>query len=196
MSKIKSYTELEIEIKKRLPLKRFIHSKGVADTSRILSEHFSLPSDAAMICGIYHDAYRYISLEEALREVDAFSIPVFNEERESVNLLHAPIAAYHMPFDVGPVPESWCRAVRFHTLGSKEMGKLGAVLYIADYMEPNRKHLDDEERRKIFSLPTLETMVRYIIEAQNVYFREKGIKNAAVTDELYSFLCKGGCFAS
>ena len=98
--------------------------------------------------------------------------------------------------DVGPVPESWVRAVRFHTLGSKDMGTLGAIIYIADYSEPGRKHIDDDERKRIFSLSSLEAMVLHILDSQNRYFKERGISNARITDELYSFLGDGGRFES
>ena len=194
MSRIMGYTELKRMMEQKLPQKRFLHSLGVAETAKMLAERFSLDSEAALICGIYHDSYRYISAEEALKEVRMYSISIFKEEEENENLLHAPIAAYHMREDVGPVPSSYIKAVRYHTLGSKDMGALGAVIYIADYTEPGRKHLDDEERVRIYSEPTLEGMVRYIIEKQNVYFKAKGIANAAVTDELYDFLLKGGRF--
>ena len=96
--------------------------------------------------------------------------------------------------DVGPVPLSYVKAVRFHTLGSPEMGRLGAAVYIADYSEPGRRHLDDEERKRIYSHESLEEMVGYIIEKQNEYFRKEGIRNASITDELYSFLARGGRF--
>ena len=194
MSRIMGYTELKRMMEQKLPQKRFLHSLGVAETAKMLAERFSLDPEAALICGIYHDSYRYISAEEALKEVRMYSISIFKEEEENENLLHAPIAAYHMREDVGPVPLSYIKAVRYHTLGSKDMGALGAVIYIADYTEPGRKHLDDEERKRIYSHESLEEMVGYIIEKQNEYFRKEGIRNASITDELYSFLARGGRF--
>ena len=194
MSKIMGYTELKAIMEEKLPEKRFLHSLGVAETAAMLARRFNLDIDGALICGIYHDAYRYIGKEEALKEVEEYGISIFKEERENGNLLHAPIAAYHMREDVGPVPSAYVKAVRYHTLGSRDMGMLGAAVYIADYSEPGRKHLDDEEREHIYSFESLEGMVRYIIERQNEYFQREGIRNAEVTDDLYSFLVAGGCF--
>ena len=194
MSKIMGYTELKALMEEKLPWKRFIHSLGVAETARTLAVRFGLDVDGALIAGMYHDAYRYISKDEALSEVKRYGIFIYKEEEENENLLHAPIAAYHMRDDVGPVPLSYVKAVRFHTLGSPEMGRLGAAVYIADYSEPGRRHLDDEERKRIYSHESLEEMVGYIIEKQNEYFRKEGIRNASITDELYSFLARGGRF--
>ncbi len=188
------YTELKSIMKERLPEKRFMHSVGVAETARSLAKRFSAGESDALIAGIYHDAYRYIEKEEALRIVKENSIEVFKEELENESLLHAPIAAFFMPRDAGCVSKECIKAVRCHSLGSKDMGILGAIIYIADYTEPGRKHLDDEERKKIFSLESLEKMVLYVIEKQKEYFNQIGIKSAAVTDELCSFLRSGGCF--
>lgn len=196
MSRIMSYTEVESWVRSVLPEKRFKHSLGVASTAAMLASRFLIDNEAALISGIYHDAYRYIGYDEAMDEVRRYGISIYPEEEENANLLHAPIAAFHMRADIGLVPESWVRAVRFHTLGSKDMGALGAVIYIADYSEPGRKHIDDEERKRIFSLASLEAMVLHILDSQNRYFKEKGICNACVTDELYSFLRDGGRFES
>ena len=68
-------------------------------------------------------------------------------------------------------------------------------MYIADYAEKGRKHLDDEERSRILSLQTLEAMVMHIMDMQRAYFESKGMKEAGVSEELYSFLENGGRFA-
>ena len=76
------------------------------------------------------------------------------------------------------------------------MGLLGACLYVADYTEPNRKHLDDKDRKEILSLPTLEEMVLNILEREKKYYKEKGMTFAKRTIELYNFLLGGGLFNS
>ena len=68
----------------------------------------------------------------------------------------------------------------------------GAVVYIADYAEKGRKHLDDEERRAILSCGSLEEMVIMIMDMQRPYFQSKGIREAGVSVELYDFLKAGG----
>ena len=85
--------------------------------------------------------------------------------------------------------------MRHHTLGHVEMGVYGAVVYIADYAEKGRKHLDDAERALILSLPSLEAMVLHIMDMQRKYFETKGMKEAGVSAELYGYIRSGGCFS-
>ena len=173
--------------------KRFVHSLGVVEVSRMLAERFGLSSDDAAYIGIYHDAYRYQADGTAPAYCRAHGVEVFPEEEKEPMLLHGALAAIHFPQDAeGDVPEYFQTAVRHHTLGHKEMGRYGAVLYIADYMEPGRKHLDDDDRRRILSGERLEDMIITIMDMQGEYFRREGIKSAAVSDELYRFIKDGG----
>ncbi len=194
MQRIMDYTKLEKLVGKNMKPSRLEHSIGVAETSAMLLEKAGLDPESGRICGIYHDYFRYIAPDAAVSEVNKHSIPTVPEEMESPVLLHAPIAAFHMREIVGPVPDSYLKAVRWHTLGSKDMGMLGAAVYIADYAEPGRKHLDDGERRKIFSMPSFEAMVSYILEMQYEYFRTTDKTSAGITDELYAYLKEGGRF--
>ena len=194
MSGIMDSTELDLFIRSRLPEKRYLHSVSVAETAVMLAGRFNISEEDARIVGLYHDAYRYVKKEDAIKDLEKHGFIPYPEEIENESLLHAPVAAVHMRDDIGNVPESYIKAVRFHTLGSKDMGTLGAVLYIADYSEPRRRHLSDEERKSIYSHDSLEGMVCHIIREQNMYFKREGISNAKVTDELYSFLLDGGRF--
>ena len=108
-------------------------------------------------------------------------------------LLHGALSAIHFPSDAeGDVPEFFRVAVRHHTLGHKDMGKYGAILYIADYIEPGRKHLDDDDRQRILSGERLEDMIISIMDMQGEYFIREGIKSAEVSDELYDYIKSGG----
>lgn len=89
-------------------------------------------------------------------------------------------------------PDEYIKAVRFHTLGSVSMGALGAIIYIADFTEPGRKHLTEEYREFIFSSSTLEEMIIRIMDMQRAYFDKEGIKSAKVSDELYEYIKRGG----
>ena len=194
MQNIMDYTELEKLVGENMKPGRFGHSIGVAGTAAMLLEKIGRDPLPGRICGIYHDYFRYIEAEKALDEVARYSISTVPEELAEPVLLHAPIAAFHMRDIVGPVPDSFLKAVRWHTLGAKDMGVLGAIVYIADYAEPGRKHLDDGTRKKIFSLPTLEEMVLLILQMQDGYFRTVGKRSAEITLRLYDYLKGGGCF--
>ena len=187
-----SYTDLYDLVKSRIKSSRFEHSVGVAETAKSLAERFNVNTMDALYCGIYHDAYRYSADESAIEFCIKSGWSVLPEERMFPDLLHGTLAAIHFPEDAGDVPFSYQLAVRHHTLGSVDMGRLGALIYIADYIEPGRKHLTDDDRRIILSNPTLESMIISIMDMQREYFISKGIKEAEVSKELYDFCARGG----
>ena len=173
---------------------RLCHSVGVAKVAESLSKRFKLNTENALIAGIYHDAYRYSCDQETIKYCQECGWEVFEEEKENVMLLHGALAASNMRKDLGAVDFECLKAVRYHTLGSVDMGLLGAVIYIADYIEPSRVHLTDEDRRNICSKQSLEEMVLAVMDKQKIYFEKKGIKEAEVSKKLYNYLVAGGKF--
>ena len=190
-----SYTELYEKVKKMLKPSRFTHSEGVANTAYMLARRFGVDAEAARYCGIYHDAYRYDCDSSTASFCKENGWEIFPEEEENPMLLHGVLAAIHFPVDADGVPHGYQLAVRHHTLGAIEMGKLGGVLYIADYMEPGRKHLNYEDRGRILECPSLEAMIISIMDMQKEYFVREGIKEAGVSLKLYDFLKSGGQLA-
>ncbi len=190
-----SYIELYNKVRAMIKPSRFTHSIGVADTASMLAERFGLDKKAALYCGIYHDAYRYSCDSSTKDYCIENGWKVFPEEEQDSMLLHGTLAAIHFPIDAEGVPYSYQLAVRHHTLGSIEMCALGATIYIADYIEPNRKHLTDDDRNKILSNPTLEDMIISIMDMQREYFEREKIKEAGVSLELYEYIKRGGKLA-
>ena len=186
------YIELNRFVREKLPEKRYNHSLGVVEMSIHLASLFRLSVTDAACIAIFHDAYRYDCDEGTAELCRKSGIEVFPEEEKEPMLLHGALAALHFDEVAGPVPSKWKIAVRHHTLGSKEMGKYGAILYIADYMEPGRKHLNDDDRQRILSGERLEDMIITIMDMQGEYFEREGIKSAEVSDELYDYIKSGG----
>ena len=189
------YIKLKDKVSSSIKLSRFVHSLGVAETSAFLASRFSLDVNDALCSGIYHDAYRYRADEKCISMLEESGFVIEDEERREPMLLHGALAAYYFDADAGEeVTLKMKKAVRWHTLGSPYMGKLGAVIYIADYTEPGRKHLFEDERRKILLSESLEEMTALIIERQRLYFESKGNTLAGITEKLYTFIKDGGVF--
>lgn len=172
---------------------RFIHSLGVAETARYLASRFGIDEEKAIKAGIYHDAYRYASDESSIPLLEENGFVIDEEERREPMLLHGALAALYYERDTGEKSDGDIeKAVRHHTLGSLDMTPLGGIIYIADYMEPGRKHLSDKDRIMILEKSTIEEMTALIIEKQRAYFESRGEKLAVRTEKLYSFIKDGG----
>lgn len=192
MQKKISYIDCVSLVEKKVPEKRFIHSLGVAKTMLELSKKFSLNTENAVISGIFHDAYRNSVDKDSALICFSSEWPLYKEEEENPVLIHAPLAASMIDKDLGEVEYECKVAIRYHTLGSKDMGKLGGILYVSDYIEPNRTHISDEERLLIMNLDSIEDMVLTVMNKEKIYFDKVGLKEAEISRELYSYLKQGG----
>jgi nicotinate-nucleotide adenylyltransferase len=85
----------------------------------------------------------------------------------------------------GEKRETVLNAVRWHTQGHPDMGAIGKVLYIADFIEPGRSHITEEFRANILRLESLDGMLKKILEAQFSYLREKQVEISAYALQLY-----------
>lgn len=190
---IPDYTKIEEFVKAKLKPSRFIHSIGVMEMSVLLASRFGVDVEKAKVAGIYHDAYRYDSTPGSIELIEKNGYRVWPEERKDPMLLHGALAAINFDSDAGCAVSSDMKdAVRHHTLGHISMGKLGGILYIADYAEKGRKHVSEDERREILGKETLESMIIYIMDKSRGYLLSCGIEEAGVSKELYKFLKEGG----
>lgn len=193
MSYLMNFTELEMAVRDMIKPSRFLHSQRVKDTALELGRKYSMDETALSYISIFHDAYRNVEGNEAIKICRKAGVLIYPEELDNPMLLHGAVAAIKLPSFIGECPESWALALRFHTLGSPEMGRLGAVLYIADYIEPGREYLGDD-RNEILSKPRLEDMVLDVLERERLYSYKINRHISLVSEELRLFLINGGKF--
>lgn len=194
MSKLMDYTSLCKVVSSMEKESRYIHSEGVAYVASTLLDRFINDPVPGLYTGIFHDAYRYMDGPELLKISEEGGVDISPEERANPMLLHGAVAALRFPSVAGECPSSWLTAIRHHTLGSVDMGIIGAALYIADYTEPGRKHITNEERTRIYTKRTLEEMVLAILYREKQYAEEISRPMAGRSIALAAFLEEGGRF--
>ncbi len=185
-------TALEQWVRSQLSEKRFIHSLGVAHTCIQLSKKYNeqFDDDILYSCGLLHDIARQWTDKALLCYAREHRLSLYDEEMEYPVLLHAPVGASLLSekgFD-----EQLCLAVRYHSLGSIHMGRLGLVLYLADYLEPGRTHLNQEMRKELFAYSTLEALCLEVLDLEIAYLGRQGTALSSSARTLQEFLYKGG----
>ena len=91
--------------------------------------------------GMWRDAGRY---HDALRDAPESTLRALTgDQHTAVSLLHGPAAAVRLLAD-GEARMDLVSAVRYHTVGSPNWGRLGRALYMADYLEPGRSFAREE----------------------------------------------------
>lgn len=156
-------------IENKLPKKRFEHSMRVRDTAVKLAEIFDGDREKCEIAAILHDFSKYDELPTLYQKVTEYDLDrellAYNSE-----ILHGPVAATIMKYEHGVDDDEIYEAIFNHTTGRKQMTKTEKIIFVADYIEPNRKQPGVEEIRDIvFNEKKLDKAI-YLISKRTVLY--------------------------
>ena len=134
--------------------KRIPHVMGCEEEAvRMANKWGENPYDAA-VAGILHDCTKKLTVDEQLILCDKYDIIIDISVAGTDKTLHqitGAAVAYH---EFG-VSEKIRDAIRWHTTGKPEMTDLEKIIYLADYIEPNRC-FDGVERIRSLSYENLD----------------------------------------
>ncbi len=117
--------------------KRHAHILGVEEESVKLARRWGGDVELARRAGILHDCTKYWPTQRHLDYCAKYGVVLDALELRSEKLLHAKtgaLVARHI-FGQG---DAVYDAIYYHTTGRGDMTLLDKIVYIADYMEPNR----------------------------------------------------------
>ncbi len=160
-----------LEINMSIP--RLEHSLSTALLCVELCSRFGADEDKGRIAGIAHDIFRERKLDEGIISLIDDGYPVTEQELNSPVLLHGRAGAAFLRDEFKLEDIEILQAVRWHTTGHPDMGKLGQILFVADYLEPGRSHIDSSARELIMKMD-LNKMTLKILNNQTAYLRDRG----------------------
>ena len=138
---------IKARIKEALSEKRYNHSLGVAEEAVKLAKHYNADADKAYIAGLLHDCAKEIPPAEIVAKLDERHITISEVARNAPKTLHGALGAIIAKEEFGIDDEEIQDAIFFHTTGKADMSLLTKIIYIADYIEPNRSFDGVEELR-------------------------------------------------
>lgn len=128
--------------------KRIAHVRGTEEEAVCLAARWGANEEAAARAAILHDCTKYHSMESHLRLCEKYGIVLDKLERETEKLLHAKTGAA-IARDWFGVSEDIYEAIYWHTTAKANMAPLEKIIYIADYIEPNRAFPEVEHLRAL-----------------------------------------------
>ncbi len=135
-------------LKTNLSPYRFIHTMGVADTAKALAHTYGENEEEAYLTGLLHDIAKELPLDKMLSLSESYGIEPDGITKTSAALMHGVIGAY-MAREIFNINDRIFDAIRYHTTGKADMSLLTKIIYIADYIEPNRNFDGVEKAREI-----------------------------------------------
>lgn len=146
----RNYADLCYSLSSTLKPERYRHSCGVANTAFLLAcahkdNHYKNEGniqkpdpEKAKLAGYLHDCAKYMTGKEMRESCEKNDIPLTAAERENPALIHGKLGAYMAKEVYGITDSGILSAIRYHTTGKPQMTLLEKILYVADFIEPER----------------------------------------------------------
>ena len=135
---IKNLKNIKKDLKSTLDKDRYEHTLGVAYTAMCLAMKYEVSIEKAEVAGLLHDCAKCMSDEKKIKKCIEHNINITQIEREQPYLLHAKVGAFIAMDKYGINDMEIVNAILKHTTGSGDMTLLEKIIYVADYIEPNR----------------------------------------------------------
>lgn len=143
-----SLDELKNAVMPLYDKRRFGHAVGCSETAVKLAGFYGADPVEAARAGMLHDITKSLSEREQLRLCEKYGIITDDYGGDQIKLLHgktAAAAARHI-FDENAAV---CESISWHTTGRADMTLLEKIIYLADYIEPNRDFDGVEQLREL-----------------------------------------------
>ncbi len=184
------YQEIHKQIKKELDKDRYQHTLGVAYTAACLAMRYGADMEKAYLAGLLHDCAKCIPDGERLKLCRKWKIEATEFEKEDPSLLHAKMGAYLAEEEYGITDPEILSAVACHTTGKPDMSPLELILFIADYIEPNRNKAPELEKIRKVSFEDWHLGAMMIANGTIRYVSEKKKNLDPATKAVYEFYRK------
>ena len=140
--------QLEPVVVGLLKQNRVNHVLGCRDTAVALAKHWGADETDAARAGILHDITKALDGPLQLTLCEEYGTILSDFSRRYPKTLHALTGALVAERIFGE-NEAVVTAIRFHTTGRGNMSLLEKIIYVADYMEPNRSFPGVERLREL-----------------------------------------------
>lgn len=167
--------EIHDYLKKNIGESRYIHTLGVVQTAKELARINNESEDKAELAALVHDIAKQMPVPEQIRILKANNIKIDIVTENSPQILHGFVGAILAKSLIGIEDEDVINAIRNHTVARENMSTLEKIIYIADYIEPNRTYPGVEELRKITYnnlnegvLQGIENTIKFVINRKQL----------------------------
>ena len=143
-----SVEELQETVVKLLKPNRVAHVLGCAQTARELAKIYGVNETDAVRAGLLHDITKALDGPLQLTLCRSYATILDDFSTKNPKTLHALTGSLVAERIFGE-NEAVVQAIRCHTTGKADMNLLEKIIYVADYMEPNRDFPGVENLRRL-----------------------------------------------
>ena len=172
-----NFNELKEIVKSKMSLKRFTHTLGVVEMSEKLAKIYNADIEKCKVAALLHDICKEMDMEY-IKNIckNNFMNELSEEDLENNEILHGFAGSYYVKTELGINDKEILNAIKYHTIGAKNMTLVEKIVYIADAIEYGRNYPSVVEiREEIFK--NLDKGILMEIEHKEKYLESIGKKS-------------------
>ncbi len=179
--------KMMVRLKSKISDKRFEHSLGVEYTAACMAMVHGADVEKARLAGLLHDCAKGLPTSEKLEKARKHNIPVNKFEEKNPDMLHAKLGAFYARYKYDVTDEEILDAIRYHTTGRPNMSLLEKIIFVADYIEPNRKMVRDMEEIRKEAFLDIDQCVLHILKNTLEYLNSTTMDVDYTTQMTYNY---------
>lgn len=184
-----SLYELQKDMSVLLDEKRFYHALGVQTTCFSIALCHDADVEKATYAGVLHDIAKCLSDKELIEESEKLGLEITETERIAPYLLHGKLGAKYVERKYGIKDEELLMAIRYHTTGRPGMTMIEKMVFVADFIEPNRR-VDQIPRLheiRLLAFHDLNKAVLCVLENTLTYLRKQNSTIDSLSLDAYEY---------
>ncbi len=143
---------------------RYTHSIGVMQAAKALAERFGCDVKKAQIAGLLHDCAKNLDAQRAKTLCEKYGLVPDAVTENAQGLMHQLLGPSHAAAEFCIDDQEILDAIACHTTGKVGMRTLDKVLYLADFIEENRKPFDELSQLRKLCKKDLDAAMLYALE--------------------------------
>ncbi|MDL2301922.1 bis(5'-nucleosyl)-tetraphosphatase (symmetrical) YqeK [Lachnospiraceae bacterium OttesenSCG-928-D06] len=174
-------------MEKNLDVKRFEHTLGVAYTAASIAMYYDADIKNSELAGLLHDCAKCISHDKKIVICEKHNINISNTERQNPDLLHCKVGSFLAMEEYHVTDLDVINAILNHTTGRPGMSLLEKIVFVADYIEPNRRKAPNLKAIRKLAFQDLDMAVLKILEDTISYLTVSGVEYDKKTEKSYEY---------
>ena len=182
--------KLEQVVVSLLKPNRVAHVLGCRDTAIAMARHWGVNETDAARAGLLHDITKALDGERQLTLAGEYGIILTDFQEKYPKTLHA-LTGSVVAEQLFGENEAVVQAIRHHTTGKANMNLLEKIIYVADYMEPNRDFPGVEKLREL-AFSDLDEALKFGLTMTLNYLNQQGSEVSPESREALNWLNEKG----
>lgn len=174
-------------LKGKINDRRLEHSYGVEYTAACLAMVHGADVEKARIAGLLHDCAKGLPTKDKLEKARKHGLPISKYEEKNPDMLHAKLGAFYARYKYDVLDEEILDAICYHTTGRPNMSLLDKIVFVADYIEPNRRMLPEMEQIRKEAFLDLDQCVIHILKNTLDYLHNTTLEMDYMTQKTYDY---------